>query len=137
MQILLQAKPATEKKENLGPGVNSRWDERAPVIAPDGKILYFTRGNHPGNTGFGQYDSEQDIWYSTLQEDCSWSEAVNIGPPLNTEYPNSVCSVTPDGNTLLLLGAYRTDGASEAGYSISVRTRSGWSIPQKDRKSVV
>lgn len=120
-----------DKKENLGKRINSQWDERAPVISPDGRTLYFTRGNHPGNTGYGLVDYEQDIWYSNFQPDSSWSEAKNIGLPLNTEYPNSVCSVTPDGNTLLLLGAYKQDGSSEAGYSVSKRVRGGWSFPQK------
>jgi len=119
------------RKENLGPNVNSRWDERAPVISPDGRTLYFTRGFHPENTGYGYFDAEQDIWYSTLKTDSSWSPAKNMGAPLNTIYPNSVCSVSPDGNTLLLLGAYNEDGTSDAGYSISHRTRTGWSYPQK------
>lgn len=131
LNLTLSGSQPSETKQNLGRSINSQWDERAPVIAPDGKTLYFTRGNHPGNTGFGLYDSEQDIWYSTMKDDGSWSEAINIGPPLNTEFPNSVCSVTPDGNTLLLLGAYKPDGTSEAGYSLSVRLREGWSYPQK------
>jgi OmpA-OmpF porin, OOP family len=121
----------TGTKENLGEKINSRWDERAPVISPDGMTLFFTRGNHPENKGFGLFENEQDIWYSTLNSDSTWSKARNIGAPLNTEYPNSVCSVTPDGNTLLLLGVYNADGTSDAGYSISRRTRNGWSPPQK------
>lgn len=117
--------------ENLGPNVNSIWDERAPVISPDGKILYFTRGGHPENLGASSSSVEQDIWYSKLGEDGRWSEAVNIGPPLNSPYPNSICSVTPDGNTVVLMGAYRKDRTSGPGYSISHRTAEGWSFPEK------
>jgi len=35
------------KPENLGPNVNTRSSELAPVIAPDGKTLYFTRHEYP------------------------------------------------------------------------------------------
>ena len=32
------------RRENLGPAVNSRLTELGPVIAPDGRTLFFTRG---------------------------------------------------------------------------------------------
>ena len=35
---------------NLGPAVNSEYNELRPLISPDGKTLYFIREGHPQNT---------------------------------------------------------------------------------------
>jgi len=35
----------------LGPNVNSETNEFRPLISPDGKTLFFSRSNHPGNVG--------------------------------------------------------------------------------------
>lgn len=117
-------------KFNMGPNVNSKWDEIAPVISADGKTLYICRQRHPENIGYNAYPNDQDIWYSEMSEDSVWSLAKNIGEPLNNIYPNAVCSVSPDGNTLLLLGNYSSSGPVGQGFSITKRTKDGWSFPQ-------
>jgi hypothetical protein len=61
--------PSQIVKENLGKNVNSEFRELAPVIAPDGKTLYYTRWKHPANVG---YAKKQDIWFSELQADKTW-----------------------------------------------------------------
>ncbi|MBI5324768.1 MAG: PD40 domain-containing protein, partial [Ignavibacteriae bacterium] len=114
-----------EKPENLGPTINSDGDELMPVISPDGKTIYFCRGDFEANYG------KQDIWYSVMDETGKWSPSINMGPPLNDEYNNFVISVTPDGNTLLLGNVYKTDGTVERGISISHRTADGWTFPEK------
>lgn len=116
----------TTVKENLGSAVNSAFPEAKPVISADGKTLYFARQNSDGNID-GQADA-QDIYVSYL-ENGKWSEAENIGEPLNDKYSNGVCSVSPDGNTLLLMNAYGEAGAADRGVSISRRTPYGWETP--------
>lgn len=118
-------------KENLGERINSTFDELMPVISPDGKTLYFCREGDSTNLGYGKWKDDQDIWYSIMQDDGTWSPALNIGFPLNNTYPNAVLSVTPDGNTLLLLGAYDESGKVSPGVSMAQRTAFGWSFPQK------
>ena len=63
--------------EALDKNVNSEFDELNPLLSPDGKTLYFTRKNHPQNTG-GTKDKE-DIWYSELDESGNWKLAQNMG----------------------------------------------------------
>jgi outer membrane protein OmpA-like peptidoglycan-associated protein/tetratricopeptide (TPR) repeat protein len=63
--------------KNLGPTVNTKHDEEAVLIHPDGKTLYFSSRGHKT---MGNYD----IFKSTLNEDGSWSEPENIGYPINT-----------------------------------------------------
>jgi len=119
-----------EKPESLGAGVNTTYDEIAPMIAPDGKTIYFDRKHHPDNAG-GVTD-EDDIWYSELGKDSIWKTAKNIGEPLNNPYFNFVQAVTPDGNALLLANVYVKRGQKK-GVSLSHRTMTGWSFPEEQK----
>ncbi|MEI7594884.1 MAG: OmpA family protein [Bacteroidota bacterium] len=63
--------------QNLGESINSSEDEDAPFISDDGVTLYFSSKGHESMGGF-------DIFTSTLSEDGFWSEAENIGYPINS-----------------------------------------------------
>ncbi|MEJ0031121.1 MAG: hypothetical protein WDO15_12430 [Bacteroidota bacterium] len=78
--------------EKLDPNVNSDYSELNPMLSPDGKVLYFSRANHPENVG-GVNDKE-DIWYSELGADGKWSLAKNMGPDFNNEHPNFINAIT-------------------------------------------
>ena len=120
----------SSEPENLGENINSKYPEVSPLIVPDGKMLYFSRKNHPNNIG-GAEDAD-DIWYSRLLVDSSWGKAKNMGPPLNTKGSNFIQSITPDGNTLLLANVYNAvSGAMTSGISISHKGKGGWSFPKK------
>ncbi|MGK7391360.1 MAG: OmpA family protein [Candidatus Cyclobacteriaceae bacterium M2_1C_046] len=114
-------------KQNLGPGINTTYDETKPLISPDGKILYFARQNFPDNYK-GEKDP-QDIYFSMLINH-EWSKAENIGEPLNDRYPNGVSSVTPDGQSILVINSYNGIHVG-SGASISHKTNEGWSFPEK------
>jgi len=115
--------------ENLGPQVNSEFNEVNPVIAPDGRTLYFARISHPQNT-HGDKGS-QDIWFSELGPNGQWNPARRMGAPLNRDQYNCTYGITPDGNTMLLKGAYNNGVYETRGFSTSKRTANGWSAPQK------
>ena len=124
------ANPAPAPKvENLGNQVNSEYNEINPVISPDGQTLYYARISHPQNT-HGDKGS-QDIWYSELQPTKQWGPARRMGSPLNKDEYNCAYSITPDGNTMLIKGAYNNGTYETRGFSTSKRTASGWSEPQK------
>jgi outer membrane protein OmpA-like peptidoglycan-associated protein len=114
----------------LSSNINSDWSEINPVLSPDGKTLYFVRVNHPENT-YGEKDSE-DIWFSTLQKDNTWSTAARLNS-LNEGRYNAVLSVSGDGNTLLLTGIYNKRGTfwKKRGLSTSSKIGGGWSTPAK------
>lgn len=118
-------------KENLGKTVNSNGQEVAPVISPDGRTLYFTRNFNKANIGSSD---RQDVWYSTLEsagagQPATWSEAVNVGSPINNAGDNAISGLSPDGRTAYLINVYRPDGGLSFGISKSTRTRQGWSQP--------
>ncbi len=112
-------------KTPLGPAINSRGREIAPVISPDGFTLYFTR-EHPDNIGNAR---RQDVWVSSKRSNGEWGPAENIGPPINNSGDNAVLGISASGKTLYLLNAYQEDGSMTEGFSRSFLTKSGWSFP--------
>ena len=116
----------TAQKESLHDQINSRFTEAKPLVSHDGNTLYFSRLFYPENTG-GKMDP-QDIYVSKFING-QWTTAENIGFPLNDQYANGVCSISPDGNKLLLINGYRPDGSIQPGVSISNRTAIGWGEP--------
>ncbi len=116
--------------ENLGNLVNSEYNEINPMIAPDGKTLFFARISHPNNTNGTK--GSQDIWYSELDTATGkWGPARRMGFPLNKDEYNCAYSITPDGNTMLIKGQYTNGNYETRGFSMSKKTASGWSPPQK------
>ena len=115
--------------ERLNDNVNSPYKEYKPLLSPNGRTLFFSRKNHPGNVG-GVADDE-DIWYSEMDTNGEWQEAVNAGPELNTKAPNFVSGITPDGNTVVLLlgNQYGKNGKMKAGVSISTKEGDKWTKP--------
>jgi outer membrane protein OmpA-like peptidoglycan-associated protein len=107
--------------QNLGPSINSKYGEIAPVISPDGRTLYYVRTEHPDNK------CNQAIWFSTLQADSTWGAAERMGAPFNLENNNSINSLTADGATLLIPEAYHNGEYMSKGYSFTHRTAKGWS----------
>jgi outer membrane protein OmpA-like peptidoglycan-associated protein len=105
------------EKQNLGPYVNSQYDEVSPKISADGRTLYFGRKHSPQN--IGGIDDREDIWLSRLTETNIWSKSVNIGAPVNTATTNNLLSVSTDNNTLL----FHTSN----GFAFMHRTADGWS----------
>jgi outer membrane protein OmpA-like peptidoglycan-associated protein len=118
-----------QKIERLDDAINSAFDEIMPVISPDGRLLFIDRKNHENNVKGAQND---DIWYSTFANG-QWTEAKHLPAPLNNDSHNYVCTVTPDGNTLLLANKYIRDEKSIGGVSISHRINSldEWTFPQE------
>jgi len=67
------------KPINLGPKINTKYDEDAPFIHPDGKTLYFSSKGHKSMGGY-------DIFSCTinLETGAILTDPVNVGYPINT-----------------------------------------------------
>ncbi|RZK37998.1 MAG: hypothetical protein EOO57_04685, partial [Hymenobacter sp.] len=74
--------------ENLGPVINSPYDEEGVFMHPDGKTLYFSSKGHDSMGGY-------DIFKSTLNAKGQWSEPENLGWPINS----------PDDDVYFVMGA--------------------------------
>lgn len=79
------------KAENLGPNINTPYNDDAPFIHPDGITLFFSSEGHNSMGGY-------DIMYSTLK-DGVWSEPNNIGYPVNTTEDDIYYVLSANGET--------------------------------------
>ncbi|MEO7992487.1 MAG: OmpA family protein, partial [Chryseolinea sp.] len=118
--------------EALDKNVNSDYSELNPLLSPDGKVLYFSRKNHPEN--IGGINDKEDIWYSELDSSGHWKLAQNMGPKFNNAGPNfvnTIQAVTPDGKSaIMVLGnKYLDKGKMTAGVSISSNVGGEWTKP--------
>lgn len=117
-----------EVVQNMDPHVNTSYTEIHPVISPDGKTLYFVRSDHPTNNK-GSYSS-QDVWVSDISGGLDNAVAKRLPTtPFNSQTYNSIAGVSPDGNSMLIKGNFKSDGTVGKGYSFIYRTKDGWSKP--------
>jgi len=117
-------------RENLGPNVNSPYDEQNPVLSPDGKTMYYTRVNHPNNKG--GINDKGDIWFTRLDLSGNWTLAQNLGRPLNDRFINGIIGFSPDGKLMYLRNNYINDHRNpiQQGVSVSRKSSDGWSYPE-------
>ncbi len=116
-----QTKPFTQRALDEP---NSSYDEQSPMIAPDGKVMYFTVTGHPSNIG-GKKDLG-DIWYSVWLGD-AWGPAIHAGNVINDEGYDAVIGFSHDGERIFLANNYH---ATTQGFSLAHKTADGWSKPE-------
>lgn len=75
---------------NMGPEINSAFDEDSPFISLDGQTLYFSSNGPKSMGGF-------DIMKSTRNSDGSWSAPQNMGYPLNSTHDDLFFSTVASG----------------------------------------
>lgn len=75
---------------NLGPSVNTPYDEDAPFVAIDNKTLYFS-SNGPLSMG------DFDVFVTRRDEQNNWSAPINLGYPLNSTGDDIYYTTTVDG----------------------------------------
>jgi outer membrane protein OmpA-like peptidoglycan-associated protein/Tol biopolymer transport system component len=94
--------------KNLGPTINTEYDEDGPFIDYDGKTMYFSSQGRKGMGGF-------DIFKANLldKEKNEWSEPENMGYPINSPDDDIYFSGTKDGKRWYY-SSVRADGL---GYS--------------------
>ncbi|HYM20596.1 MAG TPA: OmpA family protein [Candidatus Kapabacteria bacterium] len=72
----------------------------APIISPNGKLLFFTMGKeNPANLG---EEHLQDCYVSHLLPNGKWSAPKNLGVPINSTGNDAIQGVSPDGRTLFI-----------------------------------
>jgi hypothetical protein len=111
---------------NLGPVVNSPFNDQHPAISPDGLSLYIT-SDRPG--GFGDFD----IYVSQRASvDSDWGPPQNLGANINTEFVDGVPTISADGHRMYF-GSERPGGFGGSDIWVSFREDPtddfGWQYP--------
>jgi Tol biopolymer transport system component len=111
------------KPKNLGPEVNSPYQEVGIFLAPDGKTLFFCSNN---KQSMGDYD----IFKTTLTAG-KWSKPVNLGFPINSERRDGPFVLSADPKTAYF-SSDRKGGLGETDiYTIDL---SNYSVLESDMK---
>ena len=76
--------------------ISTPFNERNPFLAADGKTLYFSSN---GYSGFGK----MDIYKTTINDDNSCGEVINLGAPFNTIHDDQCFVLTANGNDLFFV----------------------------------
>jgi outer membrane protein OmpA-like peptidoglycan-associated protein len=91
--------------QNLGPEINTAFDDRAPYIHPDGVTLFFASNGHETMGGL-------DIFQTVQDEQGKWMKPENIGYPINTTDDDVFYVTTVDGKRSYY-SSYKIDGFGE------------------------
>ena len=91
--------------QNLGPDINTKYDEDGPFIHSNTQTLYFSSKGH---TSMGGYD----IFKTSILNNGSWSVPENLGAPINTPDDDIYIVISGDGQ-YAYYSSLRKDGYGE------------------------
>jgi outer membrane protein OmpA-like peptidoglycan-associated protein len=77
--------------ENMGPGINTAYDEQSPFIHPDDSTFYFCSNGWPGM-------GNKDLFVSRLGKDGKWQKPENLGYPINSSGDENGLTLTANGS---------------------------------------
>jgi tetratricopeptide (TPR) repeat protein len=89
--------------QNLGPTINTIYDEDFPVLSQDGKILYFSSNGHTSMGGYDIFKADYDI------EKMKYVNPRNLGYPINSTRDEMNFSISETGR-YGYISAYRKEG---------------------------
>ncbi|MFM9943903.1 MAG: OmpA family protein [Bacteroidia bacterium] len=98
-------KNAWSNPVNLGPGINTPFDDECPFIHQDGVTLYFASDGWPGMGG-------RDLFMATLNEKGEWQTPMNLGYPVNTVGNEEGLIINRSGT----MGYFSSDKQSNPGH---------------------
>jgi len=131
---ILSQNPIRVWVDNLGPEVNTSFNEYSPVITTDESVLMFT-SRRPGGVGNKMDESKneyfEDVWVS-YKSGKKWTTAVNLGPPVNTENHDAAVCLSPDGQKLITYQG----GVNGGDLFISYLVGKVWSKPENLGKAI-
>ena len=97
---------------NLGPDINTKYDEEYPTITYDGATLYFSSTGHTSMGGYDLFVTKRDF------KNDKWGPPSNLGYPLNNADDNMTISFSAkwdmdtemETNKYAYISAYRKGG---------------------------
>ncbi len=130
---------------NMGAAVNSTENDYLPAITADEQTLVYTRliPKDPNGSPTDMRNKSEDF-YSCKKTDGKWSNAINIGPPINTFGNEGAQCISADGQTLVFTACKEYDGypGGRKGYGscdlfIAKKMADGkWGVPENIGKPI-
>ncbi len=125
------AHPVRFQPVNLGPSVNSEWDEYlASLTADDSILIYTVKRPRDKGTVCAFCLNEEDLYYTVKDGHGGWRMREPIGAPVRTGYNEGAQCVSPDGNYLLYTLCDADFGMGSCDLYWSRRMGRKWSRPR-------
>jgi len=118
--------------QNMGKSINTSMNEGAATISADGKTLIFTACEQNGVYGFGREGNGSCDLFFTRRKGNKWSQAINLGTPINTANWESQPSLSSDGESLYFVRGVNRGTRRESDIMVSHLDEEGyWTKPVK------
>lgn len=90
---------------NLGPTINTQFQELSPSISPDKRTLYFSSNGRMGEGSF-------DVFSATRLDDTwkNWTPPTNLGPEVNSAGRELFFRIAPTGAYAVYTSTLNSDG---------------------------
>ncbi|MFO7874757.1 MAG: OmpA family protein [Bacteroidales bacterium] len=121
--------PVPFEPQNAGPAINSRHSEYSPALTADEQTLIFTREQPLEDVSGRPSRHYYEDFYISHYRDGGWSEAENLGPPINTPDNEGAQSVTADGRQIYFTACNRPDGIGSCDIYHASREGGNWDRP--------
>ncbi len=117
------------KAKALEGTLNTRENEGAQTISPDGNSLYYTACSR--KDGFGSCDL-----YVATRKGNKWVDGRNLGESINTPYWESQPSISSDGKHLFFISNRPGGNGGSDIYVSALKSNGDWSIPENLGKNI-
>lgn len=104
-RVVKMADGRWSEPQNLGPTINTPYDEDSPFISIDNKTMYFSSNGPNSMGGF-------DIFVAVRDDNNQWSTPINLGYPINSTGDDLFYTTTVSGNRGYL-SSFRKGGKGE------------------------
>jgi OOP family OmpA-OmpF porin len=126
LYVLIRDGEKWSAPKNLGPMINTRYQEITPFLSPDTKTLYFATNGRKGIGSFDIYAADRldDTWRN-------WSTPRNLGSSVNSPGKETSLSYAPGADYAYFISTRDSDGYGDI-RRIKFRTDSLESAPEAD-----
>jgi outer membrane protein OmpA-like peptidoglycan-associated protein/tetratricopeptide (TPR) repeat protein len=132
----LMAAPLRAFIDNMGPHINSPYPDYSAYVSTDeGTLIFTSRRKYKENQKKDEGDAGyfEDLYVST-KTNGEWSDAKNMGEPINEEqYHEATAGLSPDGTNLYI---YEHHGKGGGDVFVSHLNGIAWSKPEKLNKNI-
>jgi outer membrane protein OmpA-like peptidoglycan-associated protein/tetratricopeptide (TPR) repeat protein len=121
--------PVPFEPKNLGPNVNTRFEEYLPTLTADEQTLIVTV-KMPDDTIRNDWNNASEDFYQSKKVDGVWQKRSNVGPPINTPANEGAQCISPDGQFLFYTLCNSPGGMGRCDIYFSMKEGKKWSTPK-------
>jgi outer membrane protein OmpA-like peptidoglycan-associated protein/tetratricopeptide (TPR) repeat protein len=121
--------PVPFAPKNLGPNVNTRFEEYLPTLTADEQTLIITV-KMPDDTVQNNWSDASEDFYVSRKIDGKWQKRKNVGPPINTPANEGAQCISPDGQFLFFTLCNSPSGMGRCDIYFSMKEGNQWGAPK-------